>query len=53
MPRLVMSADEERLLDAYRSSSEEVRAAIMGAAKAAALAARESMPAEEVRCKAS
>jgi len=44
-PKYVAPPDEERLLDAYRHSSAEVRAVIMGATKAAALAARDSMPA--------
>jgi len=41
--------DEEWLLDAYRHSSTEVRAVIMGATKAAALAARGAMPASPRR----
>jgi len=41
--------DEEWLLDAYRYSSDEVKAVIMGATKAAALAARGSMPASPRR----
>jgi len=39
-----LTPDEEWLLDAYRHSSTEVRAVIMGATKAAALAARGAMP---------
>jgi len=48
-PKYVAPPDEEWLMDAYRHSSAEVRAVIMGATKAAALAARESMPASARR----
>jgi len=43
-PKYVAPPDEEWLLDAYRYSSDEVKAVIMGATKAAALAARGAMP---------
>jgi len=48
-PKYVAPPDEEWLLDAYRYSSDEVKAVIMGATKAAALAARGSMPASPRR----
>jgi len=44
-PKYVAPPDEEWLMDAYRFSSEEGKKIILGATKAAALAARESMPA--------
>jgi len=44
-PKYTPPPDEEWLMDAYRHSSSEVKAVIMGATKAAALAARDSMPA--------
>jgi len=44
-PKYTAPPEEEWLLDTYRLSSEEVKAVIMGATKAAAKAARGSMPA--------
>jgi len=44
-PKYTPPPDEEWLMDAYRFSSEEGKKIILGATKAAALAARESMPA--------
>jgi len=48
-PKYTPPPDEEWLLDAYRHSSDEVKAVIMGATKAAALAARGSIPASPRR----
>jgi len=48
-PKYTPPPDEEWLLDAYRYSSAEVKAVIMGATKAAALAARGTMPASPRR----
>jgi len=44
-PKYTAPPEEEWLLDAYRFSSEEGKKIIMGATKAAAQAARGSMPA--------
>jgi len=48
-PKYVAPPDEEWLLDAYRFSSAEGKKIIMGATKAAALAARGTMPASPRR----